>query len=215
MAKKKDHSSKSHPSLERAPGKASIVQGKQPWPGDDELVALMEEHQSLSQVARTQGKRRESLRDYLSRRPALDARMREHIPKKRSEEEQARRNREAKAAYSRRIQAEDPERKRAINRKWAKSRKPEDRRRWNIHNRHRRAGIELTQEAIEYIQIVQFDRCSYCGGLCEHIDHIDAIAVGGTGEEDNLTSACGSCNASKGQKPLLFFLLDRKVAVNG
>lgn len=44
--------------------------------------------------------------------------------------------------------------------------------------------------------------CTYCGGhppnVVLHIDHIVAVARGGHGGDDNLTTACDRCNLGKG-----------------
>lgn len=44
--------------------------------------------------------------------------------------------------------------------------------------------------------------CRYCPALVETVDHIRALAAGGTHERPNLAPACRSCNSSKGARPL-------------
>jgi hypothetical protein len=48
--------------------------------------------------------------------------------------------------------------------------------------------------------------CQYCGahppGVLLHVDHIVAVASGGTNDKDNLTTACEPCNSGKGARPL-------------
>lgn len=48
--------------------------------------------------------------------------------------------------------------------------------------------------------------CQYCGacppGVLLHVDHIKAVASGGTNEMDNLLTACEPCNAGKGARDL-------------
>ena len=48
--------------------------------------------------------------------------------------------------------------------------------------------------------------CQYCGahppGVLLHVDHILALANGGTNDSDNLITACEPCNAGKGARPL-------------
>jgi hypothetical protein len=48
--------------------------------------------------------------------------------------------------------------------------------------------------------------CQYCGahppGVLLHVDHIVAVASGGTNDKDNLTTACEPCNAGKGARAL-------------
>ena len=47
------------------------------------------------------------------------------------------------------------------------------------------------------------NRCAYCGSAERlTLDHVVALANGGSHTEDNLVVACKSCNSSKGQKPL-------------
>lgn len=70
----------------------------------------------------------------------------------------------------------------------------------------------LTDEAIEYADILRRDVCSYCGAAVEHIDHIEPVSKGGGNEWENLTGACQPCNGSKGDMPLLHFLLRRALS---
>ncbi len=72
-----------------------------------------------------------------------------------------------------------------------------------------RRGAPYTAEALDYIEILKGDPCVYCGKPYETTEHIIAVKRGGTGEWDNLSSACTSCNSSKGKKHLLQFMLDR------
>lgn len=48
--------------------------------------------------------------------------------------------------------------------------------------------------------------CQYCGDhppkVLLHVDHIVAVANGGTNDEDNLITACEPCNLGKGARPL-------------
>lgn len=70
-----------------------------------------------------------------------------------------------------------------------------------------RRGVPLTPEAIDYIQIIKHDPCCYCGARPVETDHIIPVADGGSGDWDNLTPACRSCNGTKHSKSLLNFLL--------
>lgn len=77
------------------------------------------------------------------------------------------------------------------------------------HNKSRslkRRGHRLVGTAREYLTVLLGDRCSYCGGRVEEIDHIEPIQLGGSSAWDNLTAACQSCNRSKRDLPLLAFL---------
>lgn len=48
--------------------------------------------------------------------------------------------------------------------------------------------------------------CQYCGAhppaVILHVDHIVAVANGGTNDEDNLITSCSGCNLGKGARPL-------------
>ena len=57
--------------------------------------------------------------------------------------------------------------------------------------------------------VLYADPCGYCGAPAEHIDHITPLVIDPDPHWDNLTAACRYCNQSKGDKPLLQFLLDR------
>ena len=72
-----------------------------------------------------------------------------------------------------------------------------------------RRRLGRNPEAIEYAAILQADLCAYCGGPAGHIDHIQALAAGGSNERDNLTAACQRCNSAKNARPLLYFLATR------
>lgn len=58
----------------------------------------------------------------------------------------------------------------------------------------------------EYARIIERDPCVYCGGQMTVVDHIEPISRLGLHEWDNLTPACGSCNARKSARTLLAFL---------
>lgn len=49
--------------------------------------------------------------------------------------------------------------------------------------------------------------CSYCGAPAECLDHVVALARGGTDTVDNLVPACAPCNRAKSDDSLLYFLL--------
>lgn len=90
----------------------------------------------------------------------------------------------------------------------------ENRDRYNERQRARARSRALGHnvESVEYAEIIRLDPCVYCGRSGGTVEHIRPKAAGGGNEPENLAGACGSCNASKNDKPLLIFLLDRMVA---
>lgn len=171
------------------------------YPADDQLLALMQEHRSLSAVARCCGVRRESLRDYLTRRPELEARMRALIPAKLTEAERTERNRRASRDYMRRKRLTDPTTVRS-------------RRRLSMAGK-KAPGLKpaLDPETNDYARVLRADPCAYCGAESEHIDHIEPVADGGGLRWDNLTAACGPCNRRKRSRSLLTFLRVREEVI--
>jgi Zn ribbon nucleic-acid-binding protein len=71
--------------------------------------------------------------------------------------------------------------------------------------RYRARKRNATIEHFSYEELVQFwkvngideDTCVYCGAPKEHIDHVIALAAGGSHTRNNLVPACRSCNCSK------------------
>lgn len=53
--------------------------------------------------------------------------------------------------------------------------------------------------------------CQYCNNPADQIDHVVALARGGTDDLSNLVPACKSCNSSKQAKPVQQWLAERKV----
>ena len=89
-------------------------------------------------------------------------------------------------------------------------------------NRERRAYNQRRREArkrgnqhavdpffADYLAILKQDPCSYCGRETTTGDHIVPLASGGDHHWSNLTAACGPCNSSKRDIPLLIHLLRR------
>lgn len=182
------------------------------YPSDERLVELMRQHRNYKDVAKACGVRRESLRDYLARRPELKDLMERHSIRRdweaRTPEEREAIDREQKRRSKAKQQKQSPEKIRAINRQWAKNQAPEKRARWNNHNRHRRleAGVFDADVPAHLYR----DPCSYCGEDGGTVDHIIPVVAGGSSEEANFTAACRSCNASKNDRGLLTFLLSRR-----
>lgn len=75
---------------------------------------------------------------------------------------------------------------------------------------HQRRSLTKTvsKETLDYMKVIEGDPCAYCGdSLGGSIDHIYALAKGGSHDWPNLTGSCPTCNKSKGDKSLLDFLL--------
>lgn len=175
------------------------------YPPNEQIVRDYLVCGSMQKIAESYGVRRESLRDYVNRRPELkealqSARLVYYAPEKVAE-----RNKQSK----RRWKNANPEKVRAYNRRWGKNQDPERRRFWNAYNRERRAGHEITAEILAVIP-VEGQLCSYCGAVATSLDHVTPIANGGATTEDNLVPACKSCNSSKKDRSILMFLLSRK-----
>lgn len=73
----------------------------------------------------------------------------------------------------------------------------------NYKARKRAAEGQHTGEDIDRIRKAQKDRCAYCRVKLSgagHVDHIIALANGGSNWPTNLQILCESCNTSKGKK---------------
>ena len=90
-----------------------------------------------------------------------------------------------------------------------KQKSPETVRRHNRAAKLKRKGATLTTAAKSYAELILGDPCVYCGTASRTLDHIVPIVGGGTSDWNNIAPACLSCNASKGARPLLAFLLRR------
>lgn len=92
---------------------------------------------------------------------------------------------------------------------------PEKRAKWN-RNRNARlaaqAGGTLSQSDLEAL-LADLPACPYCAQpisvATAQIDHIEPLARGGSHALDNLTACCAACNASKRDRPLLYWLAQR------
>jgi 5-methylcytosine-specific restriction endonuclease McrA len=153
------------------------------YPPDAKMIALMGRFGTFSKVANEIGVSCGSLRDYLSRRPALDRAMRAHHA---SAAHRDGRTREPQRRFKERPWTTTPRRS-----SWV---------------RHHAAEANL---AGQYAAILGSDPCSYCGGSCAEIDHIESVARGGSGEFDNLTASCRHCNRAKRDRPFLYHMLRR------
>jgi hypothetical protein len=119
-------------------------------------------------------------------------------------------------AGQRAARAADPERRRAVERRWwaahGAATRPR-RKRWHVANlqrcrlkavrrraRIRQAEGSFTQEDMAALYAAQDGRCAYCATLLNgryHIEHKQPLSRGGTNWPDNLCCACPRCNWRK------------------
>lgn len=100
----------------------------------------------------------------------------------------------------------DPEHIRKLRRDYAKT--PYGRVLYRQAQELRRRGTPYTQESLDWIASIDWstELCTYCEDApATEIDHILPITKGGTGERDNLTPVCRTCNARKGNRYLAEF----------
>jgi len=66
----------------------------------------------------------------------------------------------------------------------------------------RKSGVYIPPSS--RLKIVSLGVCRYCGCIPVYvtIDHIQPVSKGGTSTINNLTGACNSCNAMKGDKTI-------------
>lgn len=165
---------------------------------------------TLNEIADHYGRSRGSLRDYIRNRPDLYAQVQKIKQGKRLDPEQVRINNDA-AKKSWKLR--NPEKVREINRRWAANRSDEAKKKANARIRAERPKPVLKDPEAreEWIHVLWNDPCCYCGSREKtSIDHILAVADGGSDDWENLTAACLPCNQAKKRKPLLDFLLWRQ-----
>jgi hypothetical protein len=119
---------------------------------------------------------------------------------------QCHRERERKRPFNpetwRRYADKNRERLNAYHRAWSAANRPKS-------AEFRRGG----PAAMAYVRLISSDPCVYCGSRSSEIDHIIPVARGGTGIWTNLAPICRTCNASKSDDDVLWFLsrrLDRQ-----
>lgn len=113
--------------------------------------------------------------------------------------------------YARRMRSEQPELLRARFAAWAASPRG---RAWFAGNRSRRRGVPYTPEALEWLESLVDPECTYCGQPADSIDHIVPVSKGGTGDRDNLTPACMTCNRRKGSLDRDTFLMRLEATID-
>jgi len=101
-----------------------------------------------------------------------------------------------------------------VNREWRRANP--DKVRVIVRNRKARmrgAEGKHTAADIERLWLVQRSRCACCKSKLAkgsaHVDHIVALANGGSNNPANLQLLCRSCNSSKGAKDPLVFMQSR------
>lgn len=114
-----------------------------------------------------------------------------------------------KRRHTRAWQRRNADKKRAYNRTWWANQDPTAKAANRKRNRRRAHDAPLDADTKDYREILRRDPCSYCGAACEHTDHVVSVKRGGAYVWENITAACGGCNASKGAKSLLEFLIWR------
>lgn len=67
------------------------------------------------------------------------------------------------------------------------------------------------QDVGRYHAALTSDPCAYCGQRSSTIDHIDGSRQGGENAWPNFTASCRECNSAKAARPLLGYLLSRKL----
>lgn len=87
------------------------------------------------------------------------------------------------------------------------------------HKRRLKTGAMYTFSAKIWESVLaQFGNCcAYCLEPCVRLemDHFEPISNGGSHTVENVVPACRTCNASKGSKPALLWLLQKRVDSNG
>jgi 5-methylcytosine-specific restriction endonuclease McrA len=122
-------------------------------------------------------------------------------------------NRDKILAYHQKWREEDRERARETVRK-SKAKDPEKTKLSSLLSEAKRralrtGGASTRVSAAELRQRVALfgNRCFYCYGPFEHVDHATPLIRGGAHTISNLVPACAPCNLSKGSKTMLEFLI--------
>lgn len=112
----------------------------------------------------------------------------------------------------------DPKRKKGMkekSRRWSRSERGKIVSRITKANRRTRESGALGFASADQIQArIDFygNRCAYCGGPFEDLDHVIPLSRGGSKRPANLRPACRHCNRSKGTKMLKEWMSSRRAA---
>jgi 5-methylcytosine-specific restriction endonuclease McrA len=137
-------------------------------------------------------RKRQQSREYRVRHPERDRAYRERMKDRRRE-------------YRRDYYESNPDRIAAKRRAYYEA----NREGWALRARARRRKMGRPDaQTLGWIRLIRNDPCAYCGAVGGGtVDHIVPISRGGRNHWANLTGACGSCNDSKGNRPLLQWIL--------
>ena len=112
-------------------------------------------------------------------------------------------------AYSRKRYLENPERMRQERRAWAKANPDKVRAQWQRRRARKfKAEGRYSADDIRRILKLQKYRCAYCPRSLRkayHVDHIIALANGGSNWPSNLQCLCPTCNIRKSSKDPIDF----------
>lgn len=77
--------------------------------------------------------------------------------------------------------------------------------RHNARARRSEAAGTLTRRDVAELREMSGGRCAYCLASDRKlsVDHVTALAAGGTNDPDNLVMACKPCNSRKGPRGIL------------
>ena len=127
-------------------------------------------------------------------------------------------NPEKKKAGRQRWYFKDPSRQRELAKRWEENNPERHRASRAARNQMRRArkrGAEgsHTADEVNAILAAQGCKCAYCNAdlrkVARHLDHIVALARGGSNDKSNLQWLCAPCNRAKGAKDPILFAQER------
>lgn len=116
------------------------------------------------------------------------------------------RNRERANARSRAYYAANTDRAKAAMKAWVAEHPDEHRAiQHNARARRRNAPGTITADDVALLREMSCGLCAYClrPGLKLSVEHVAALAAGGTNDLGNLVMACRPCNSRKGSRGIL------------
>lgn len=157
----------------------------------------------LAGLKRWQAANKDHIKEYAKKRNL--AKTEEQIEKDRIKDRlykaiYRKKNRELYNARLRKWSAENPEKVKTRNYKWAKNNR-EKVLAAKARRRAKSGNNPFTANDILHIRKLQNKKCIYCHAkltpAIEHIDHIVALANGGTNDKTNIQLLCSHCNKRK------------------